>query len=355
MTEPHHRRAISRGRRLGSVDYVLLSIPLAGFLTLLVPLLLSLFYYGPMDTQDGEFTVADCTRLSDGEDEASYACSGEFVPADGSDPITRIPHLFSAEGKILEPGDTVDLTLYENDTLVRQGETPMVYEALYIAGGSFAFVGVFILWAYVARWFARGRADPNAPEAPAPGTDRASAADFGSATLTGLPVQPNGWDAEPPLARRARVGTVGVLLAVSLIGTVIGFGAAIGASAQRNATPHSDGAVTIANCTVNLEIDTSNRFPFVSCEGRFAEDENADNNYGVSERIAFEPEQHKVYEPGESVPVTVYQDGEVRDSTGLDPRAVPGIIWGITLAGVSFLLGGVLWLSRSATRQKADY
>ena len=355
MTTPRRRRAISRGRRFGSVDYALLSIPTIGFLTLLVPLVLQLFYYGPMTTQDGEFSIVDCTRLSTSDDEASYACSGTFTPADGSDPITRLPHLFGDEGKMPEPGDTVDLTLYESGALIRQGESPTLYKMLYIAGGSFAFVGVFIVWAYVVRWFGRKNEDPDAAEVATPPQGSAGQPTLGTSALTGLPIQPNGWDAEPRAARFARVGVVGILLALSLIGAVIGFGFVIGDVVQRSATPHSTGVVTIEKCDVDLAIDTSNRFPFVSCEGPFVESDNADNNYVVSELVTFEPEQHKAYVAGESVSVTVYQDGTVRDNTGLEPRSVPGLVWGIALSGVSVLLGGLIWLSGAATRDKANY
>jgi hypothetical protein len=357
MTKPRHSRAISRGRRFGSVDYVLLSIPLVGFLTLLMPLALSLFYYGPMTTQNGEFGVVDCTRLSANDDEASYACSGEFVPTNGSDPITRPPHVFSDEGKMPEPGDTLDLTLYENDALVTQGESPLVYTILYVSGGSFAFVGVFILWGYLARWRARNKPrealntlDEDDADAASSRTGSPPQSEFGTSALTNLPIQPNGWDAETRSSRYGHVSWAIALLALSLVGTVVGFGSAVGAAVHRTTIPHSSGVVTIADCTVDLQIDTSNRRPVVACQGAFTETENAANTYMVSDRVEFEPEDHKTYEVGESVPVTVYQDGEVRDSTGLDPRSIPGLVWGITLAGTSILLGGLLWLSRAATR-----
>jgi hypothetical protein len=367
MTTPRRRKAISRGRRFGSVDYTLLSIPTVGFLALLVPLILHLFYYGPMTTQDGDFTVVDCTRSSAESDEASYMCSGEFTPNDGSDPITRLPHWYSAEGKILEPGDTIAMTLYENDLLVREGSSPMIYSIMYIAGGSFACVGVFILWAYVARWFARKEPDQDAPAPTGSDPDlvpatpaRGSAADDPAPTdidtsrkpsrLTGLPIQANGWDAEPPEERRGRVGLVVVMLAVSLLGTVIGFGSAVGAEVQRSAIPHTLGAVTISTCTVDMDLDIGSRYPSIYCEGAFvATATDEPETYRAADRIGFEPHSHKVYSPGETVPVKAYQDGAVRDSSGPDPRAVPGIAWGLTLSFTSILLGGVVWLSRSAT------
>jgi hypothetical protein len=336
----------------------MLSIPLVGLLTLLMPLVLSLYYYGPMTTQNGEFTIFDCTRLSADEDEASYACTGKFVPADGSDPITRPPHVISDEGKMPEPRDTLELTLYESDALVTQGESPLVYKILYVSGGAFAFVGVFILWGYLARWLARNKArntsdTDDADSASSRSDSRPDGApepELGSSSITGLPIQPNGWDAESPSSRYGRVWWVIALLALSLISTVIGFGSAVGAAVHRSAIPHSTGVVTIENCDVDLYIDTSNQRPIVACDGRFDETENAANSYAVSDRVEFQPEDHKTYEVGELVPVTVYQDGEVRDSTGLDPDALPGIVGGITFTGTSILLGGMLWLSRTATR-----
>jgi hypothetical protein len=371
MTKTRQRSTIARGQRLGSVDYTMLSIPLVGFLTLLVPLFLAIFYYGPMSTQNGQFVVADCTRTSLEDGEASFACSGEFLPDDGSDTITRPPHWYSAEGKIFEPGDEVAMTLYENDNLVREGTSPVIYQILFISGGSFAFVGVFILWAYVARWFAsrkRARDDTSAATStptvihPAPTGVELAPTDIdlaptdvdpahGPSRLTGLPVQANGWDAEPPVERRARVGLVGIMLVVSLAGTVAAFTLAGTAQIQRNAVPHTTGTVTIANCATSLDLDIGRLRPYVYCEGPFTAAESDDRTAFVpTDRVAFEPRDNKVYQADEVVPVTVYRDGGVRDSEGPDPRAVPGIIWGITLAFTSVLLCGLLWLSRSARR-----
>lgn len=367
MTKTRQRSAISRGQRLGSVDYTMLSIPLVGFLTLLVPLFLAIFYYGPMSTQNGQFTVADCTRTSLEDGEASFACSGEFLPDDGSDTITRPPHWYSAEGKIFEPGDEVAMTLYENDNLVREGTSPVIYQILFISGGSFAFVGIFILWAYVARWFAsrkRARDAPAATDTPTvragDSSDTATSLDLaptdsdpasGPSVVTGLSVQANGWDAEPPRERRARVGLVGIMLVVSLAGTVTAFTLAGTAQMQRNAVPHTAGTVTIANCATSLDLDIGRLRPYVYCEGPFTAAESNDRAAFVpTDRVAFEPHKNKVYLADEVVPVTVYRDGAVRDSGGPDPKAVSGIIWGITLAFTSVLLWGLLWLSRSARR-----
>jgi hypothetical protein len=364
MTKTRQRSAIARGQRLGSVDYTMLSIPLVGFLTLLVPLFLAIFYYGPMSTQNGQFVVADCTRTSLEDGEASFACSGEFLPDDGSDTITRAPHWYSAEGKIFKPGDEVAMTLYENDNLVREGASPVIYQILFISGGSFAFVGVFILWAYVARWFAsrkRGRDDAPAATStptvilPAPTGVELAPTDVdpahGTSRLTGLPVQANGWDAEPPMERRTRVGLVGIMLMVSLAGTVIAFTLAGTAQTQRNAVPHTTGTVTVANCATSLDLDIGRLRPYVYCEGPFTAAESDDRAAFVpTDRVAFEPRENKVYLADEVVPVTAYGDGAVRDSEGPDPKAVPGIIWGITLAFTSVLLWGLLWLSRSARR-----
>jgi hypothetical protein len=364
MTKSREHSAISRGQRLGSVDYTMLSIPLVGFLTLLVPLFLALFYYGPMGTQNGQFVVADCTRTTIQDDEASYACSGEFLPSDGSDPITQPPHWYSAEGKIMEPGDTVAMTLYENDNLVREGSSPVIYQILFTGGGAFAFVGIFILWAYVARWFASRKGTRDAPAATgAPAVDSmggVSSPDLaptdidpsrGLSRLTGLPVQANGWDAEPPRQRRARVGLVEIMLAVSLAGTVLAITLASTAEIQRNAVPHATGTITVANCATSLDLDVGRLRPYVYCEGPFSAEESHNTAAFVpADRVAFEPHTNKVYPAGEVVPVKVYSDGAVRDSAGPDPKAVQGIIWAITLAGTSLLLGGLLWLGRSARR-----
>jgi hypothetical protein len=357
MTKSRQRSAISRGQRLSSVDYTMLSIPLVGFLTLMVPLFLSLFYYGPMITQDGQFSVVDCTRTSTQDDEASFACSGEFVPDDESEPITRPPHWYSAEGKIFEPGETVAMTLYENDNLVREGSSPVIYQILFVSGGSFAFVGIFILWAYIARWFARRKGTVDAPADSDPSTEIAGEPDptdvdpdRGRSRLTDLPVQVNGWDAEDPRERRARVGLVGIMLVVTVAGAVIAFALASTAEIQRNAVPHATGTVTVANCATSLDLEIARLRPDVYCEGPFSAGEPTDASFIPTDRVAFEPHNHKVYLADEIVPVTVYKDGAVRDSGGPDPDAVSGIIWGITLAGTSLLLGGLMWLSRSARR-----
>ena len=356
MTTPRRRRAISRGRRFGSVDFALLSIPTVGFLALLVPLILQLFYYGPMITQDGDFAVVDCTRSSVDDDEASFMCSGEFIPDDGSAPITRLPHWFSDEGKILEPGDSIAMTLYENDLLVPQGSSPTIYSIMYVAGGSFAFVGVFILWAYIARWFGRRRQDPDALAASDRALDELAPTDIDPTRKPPRspfqrPVQVNGWDAESRGERGFRVGLIDVLLVVSLLGTVLAFGSAGVGELQRNAKPHTMGQVTISSCSVNMDVEIGSRFPSVYCEGAFVAAETDDaETYRVADQIGFEPHTHKVYSLGETVTVKAYQDGAVRDSAGPDPRAVPGIVWGIALAFVSLLLGGLMWLSRSARR-----
>ena len=336
MTPATHANRFARGTRFGVVDVVLLSIPVTAIVALLMPLLLSVFYYGPMAKQEGVYTVSGCERSSSEEGEAGFSCTGVFLPDDGSEPVTRRPHVFVDVGKILESGDDVALTLYENDSMVLAGDVPVLYEIFWTVGGAFGFVGIIIIASYLARWLRSGR--------------RTTAEETPTSLMTRLPIQENGWDAEHPVLRKFRMGWIGLVLLVCTLGAMVGFGVAIGAQLQRTGVAHAAGVMTVESCEIGTDLDSNLRVP-VYCLGTFRPNAGEAGNVEVMPAIiGLYPWSHKEYEPGERVAVEVYEDGIVKDDFGPDPAAIPGMVWGIAFGFAALLAGGVWWLSLAAVR-----